>query len=201
MSRTKFTFDLISKSRIHVGAGFARVQGVDAPIFRRRNRCVIPGTTLKGLLRTALYRIAPVLEKTACWEIKPDKMKLCSVCELLGMPNLPSKVFVEDAHPIAGVDVLLATRTAINRASGKVSEGALFTSEYVAPGTKFTFSVEACDLDADQTRLLLYGFLEMAESGFGRMRQKMTMHLHSIDGEFPQTTELERLKSLLEAEK
>lgn len=201
MSKITFTFDLVCKSRIHIGSGFAKTYGVDNPILRRRNQCVIPGSTIKGLLRTALYRVAPTVGKAGCNEIVPDRMRMCPVCDLLGMPNRPSKVFVQDALPTHGVDITLATGIAIDRSAGKVSEGALFTSEYVVPDSHFTFKIEADDLNANQLKLLLTGFIEMAESGFGRMRQKMEMNLREIDGPFPADPELEKRRSILEAER
>ena len=199
LNKITFTFELVNISRIHIGSGFAKAYGVDNPVLRRKNRCVVPGSTLKGLLRTALYRVAPIVGKPACNEIVPEKMEMCPACELLGMPNRPSKVFVRDALPTQGADIALAAGIAIDRSSGKVSEGALFTSEYVVPDTQFTFVVEAYDLNGGQLKLLLTGFIEMAESGFGRMRQKMLMRLRDIDGTFPTDPEFEKLRSILEA--
>lgn len=201
MNKITFTFELVNRSRIHIGSGFAKAYGVDNPILRRKNRCVIPGSTLKGLLRTALYRVAPIVGEPGCNEIVPEKMKLCPVCNLLGMPNRPSKVFVQDALPTHGAEITLATGIAIDRSAGKVSEGALFTSEYIVPGTQFAFVIEAYDLNTDQLKLLFTGFIEMAESGFGRMRQKMDMRLRDIAGPFPTDPELEKLRSILEAER
>ncbi|MCX8193678.1 MAG: CRISPR-associated RAMP protein Csx7 [Nitrososphaeria archaeon] len=78
--------------------------------------------------------------------------KACLICKIFGSPHYLSKVYFSDAYPIGDNGELLPfslnTRTgiAIDRKTGAVYGGALYTVEFVEPNTKFKFMIYARNL-------------------------------------------------------
>ncbi|MGC8949433.1 MAG: type III CRISPR-associated RAMP protein Csx7 [Thermoprotei archaeon] len=77
---------------------------------------------------------------------------VCLVCKIFGSLNYKSKVTFLDAYPLDYDNNILpfrlGTRTgiAIDRRTGTVSRGALYTVEYVEPECKFRFEIVARNL-------------------------------------------------------
>lgn len=78
--------------------------------------------------------------------------KACLICKIFGSPHYLSKVYFSDAYPIGDDGELLPfninTRTgiAIDRKTGAVYGGALYTVEFIEPDTRFKFSIHTRNL-------------------------------------------------------
>lgn len=82
----------------------------------------------------------------AFWE------KACLMCKIFGAPGYRGKIYFSDAYPTDDegrpIHVPVGTRTgiAINRRTGAVMGGALYTVEYVEPGARFRFDIRCMNL-------------------------------------------------------
>lgn len=135
----------------------------------------IPGSTIKGLIRTSATRIAQPLGMTACGEINPSKIsnehknsKLCDVCRIFGSPGFPSKVEVSNAKLVSPVEPFLLTRISIDEKTGTKVERALFTMEVLPPGSIFECNIDAYNLDRKEVMLLLASIFNLKFTSFGR---------------------------------
>lgn len=78
--------------------------------------------------------------------------KACLLCKMFGSPGYSGKIHFSDAHPISEtgepLSVRLGARTgiAIDRRTGAVFKGALYTVEYVEPGAKFKLLIRSTNL-------------------------------------------------------
>lgn len=94
----------------------------------------------------------------------------CLMCKIFGAPGYSSKVHFSDAYPIDEngnpTPTLKGVRTgiAINRRTGAVFRGALYTVEYVEPGARFKFNVR-CENLPNYALGLLSSILKMIDSG------------------------------------
>lgn len=125
------------------------------------NEIGVPPTTLKGVLRASLSlylrEISPSSGYTACGEIEPERIRaahdkigrVCDVCSLFGYPETrgaswkPTEAWGKVKLTwIAGGfkdQIYTMTRISIDDLTGSVRENALFTQEYIAPGTELAF--------------------------------------------------------------
>jgi len=133
---------------------------------------VIPGSSLKGVLRTISERIVnstnnisccdPISDNNCYNKIKEQLKKylergdnegvrqlleeeLCIVCKIFGSPGYLSHVIVEDSM---AERYSLETRPgiAISRKSGTVRQGPFFV-EYISPGSLFTFRISFSSIE------------------------------------------------------
>lgn len=78
--------------------------------------------------------------------------RACLICKIFGSPYYLSKVYFSDAYPIGDYGEILPfslnTRTgiAIDRKTGTVYGGALYTVEFVEPDVRFKFMIHARNL-------------------------------------------------------
>lgn len=170
---------------VRVGAGRGALNSlVDLPVLRERvcrnGVCetlpVIPGSSLKGVLRTVsavlasrcgmdahtgLARYGDDCVSSLCGGAKKfdqlrskaysagnlDAVKsvvkgFCPTCLLYGAPSYSGKVYVGEFRPVPGtVSVGVKTGVGINRRTGASVERALYTVEYVEPGSRFEGSI------------------------------------------------------------
>ena len=111
--------------------------------------------------------------------------KTCLMCKLFGAPSFSGHVSFSDAYPIEDGEILdvpvgVKTGIAIDRRTGAVYRGALYQVEFVEPGAKFLFSINATNLPnysigllAKTLRLLNEGWVRIGgfkTKGFGRVR-------------------------------
>ncbi|MBS7612358.1 CRISPR-associated RAMP protein [Candidatus Bathyarchaeota archaeon] len=94
----------------------------------------------------------------------------CLVCKIFGSSSYRGKVTFSDSYPLDENGNILpfkfGTRTgiAIDRRTGAVSRGALYTVEYVEPGCKFKFDIRADNLP-NYALGLLSTLIKMVNSG------------------------------------
>jgi len=122
---------------------------IDIPFYKvstpTGDEPTIPGSSVKGALRSSATVIANDLGLTSCGEIDPERMSekhskmggLCDVCKLFGAPNSPSNLLISSFKPLKPLDLVTITQVSIDDLRMRAIEGRLFTREAVPPGTVF----------------------------------------------------------------
>ena len=126
---------LTAKRPVHVASGFmdmvkpvnqkALLVAMNASVQRKGGlTCVLPGSSVKGMLRSTIEAITPSCVATMNWRTNKaiprdlvscnDVKKLCTACRLFGMSGRSRKsyqgrIFVEDALMSKGESVLVST--------------------------------------------------------------------------------------------
>jgi CRISPR/Cas system CSM-associated protein Csm3 (group 7 of RAMP superfamily) len=169
-------------SEFHIGTGHAIPGVVDDCIVRDgKERLVIPGTTLKGVIRDACETVARLMNIQHCdgtWgqgarlcgiNFPPEDGAACYICNLFGNrgheaklrfgpgrydPKL-EKLLVDDRLPSAVRDRLARAEwhNRIDRELGRAQEDFLFSYELGLKTWEFTASIlEVSPIPADQRR-------------------------------------------------
>ncbi len=187
----RFRLRLRAMSFLTIGSGIPDIMGADVVHVRKtvvngevtRNVIYIPGSSVKGVLRTNASRIANAYGFKSCIEIDPRRLCAllnesgagCDVCELFGRPGADprysSKLFVSDfTSEEAENNRMLVTRVSLDDRTLTSRRGALYSVEHVLPGTEFTGTLKVED-DGSVGRLLPLLLLAIAElrlKGLGR---------------------------------
>lgn len=187
----RFRLRLRAVSLLTVGGGVPDVMGADIVHVRKkvvngdvaRGVIYIPGSSVKGVLRTNASRVAASYGFTSCNAIDPQRIDeahgsmngVCDVCKLFGRPGEDpkdwSRVFVSDfASEEASNRRMVVTRVSLDDRTLTARQGALYSIEHVLPGTEFSGEVRIEDGDGvrDLFPLLLLAIAEMRLSGLGR---------------------------------
>ena len=172
--------ELRNLSLLTVGSAYPRLTLADVNTVRIGGEVVIPGSSLKGALRTAAHRAAGRLGLTSCGQVEPGMIskaheamgRVCDVCELFGMPGAAgsssSKLFVSNLRPKLDISTITVTRVSLDPARGKAREGGLFTVEAIPPCTLFEGEITLLSDDGKHLKLLLAALDELASGSFGR---------------------------------
>ncbi len=157
----------------------------------------IPGSSIKGVVRSAVFRELTDMGHNVCEEknpcgkkyqreledaqrdnriadVKRVVEKFCYLCKIFGTQGYRGRVAFGDAYPSQDSPTTLSWATgtrpgiAIDRLTGMVMENALFTTEYVAPNSKFHSRLIFDNMDDDAIALVLRAFNE-----FNRRRLKI----------------------------
>ena len=152
------TGDIKAATGLHIGGGDAGINigGMDNPVIRnaRNNQPYIPGSSLKGKMRSLSEKIANRPQNSRIQNIyihvcqSEDEYDGCDVCHIFGVPgdkeySSPTRLFVRDVmldeNSLEGVKTDLAyteikweasidriTSAAVPRQLERVPEGAIF---------------------------------------------------------------------------
>lgn len=145
--------NITAKTPLHVGKGRGEkaLGEADLPVLRLPDdRLYIPGSTLKGCLRSEAERILTGFGINVCIYtqlkgISPDyeceSEKSCAGCDIFGSTKMASRIIVRDAiseekvsHSRLGIAIRRDTKT-VDPAKGP------FEIEFVAPGTTFRMEI------------------------------------------------------------
>jgi len=140
---------------LHIGKGRGEkeIGEADLPILKLPDGTpYIPGSSLKGIIRSHFERIVTGLGIRVCiyqksqtpiipdYECEPENP--CISCELFGSKNMSSRVIVRDSYPREKVEGIIRKGIALNRDTKTVSPGrGPFDIEFVPPGTKFDLEI------------------------------------------------------------
>jgi CRISPR-associated protein Csm3 len=199
--RIEFSLRNLEPLRIGVGRGGDRLgEAIDLPVYRQKivvgnevsEEPLIPGSSMKGVLRTATMALASSCGIEAHSGVGDDNCihrtfgtpsvfdrwrsnatpsalrrllaSLCPACLLYGAPSVASRVVVGDFVPVER-PVLTGVKTgvAINRRTGTAHKGALYTVEYVEPGTVFRGYISAVNTPNWLLSLLAASILYIAD--------------------------------------
>lgn len=160
-----------------VGGGAPTVFGPDLPFATKGDRHYIPGSTFKGVLRSAASRIAKAYGYQACGEINPERLgDNCDVCQLFGSPNSFPRLFVSDFEPTGKVKLAKITRIRIEDETGRAEEGGLYSQEHVW-GVEFGGRLRIAGELESNPRLLSLLLLALAELRTGRIGRRTILDL------------------------
>ncbi|MEM3095966.1 MAG: RAMP superfamily CRISPR-associated protein [Nitrososphaerota archaeon] len=135
----------------------------------------LPASTLKGVLRTALVRVAELLGYTLSVKtVEPSRLATATaftsgdiVCSLFGRPHGPGgKVYIlptmldEKTYRLAHVKIDDITRTA--------EHGGLYTAEYIPIGSEFEAKMEAKGVSVEEAEALLTAIAALPYERVGR---------------------------------
>ncbi|MBC7092212.1 MAG: hypothetical protein H5T50_09970, partial [Nitrososphaeria archaeon] len=127
---------------------------VDVPFIRKGIKSddgiiykyYIPGSSIKGALRSSASRISNAFGFKSCGEINVESIRkahekngLCDVCRLFGYPGSSeaSLIYISDFDLVNDVETLVTSGIRIDDATGKVAEGALFMIEKMPVNAEF----------------------------------------------------------------
>lgn len=185
---------LVTETGIRIGAGKAfDASTTDAPVMRDAlGRIFLPGSSLKGVLRSGLEAVLRGLDHPGLWACDPFESKctarldqqqkrgekptmqevldsVCTVCGLFGSTWLAGRVFIADL-PLA--DDRLA-RTEVRDGVGidrdlrvaQTRPAVKYDQEVVAPGTAFRLEMILENVDDDVQLGLVLKALQLLDEG------------------------------------
>jgi CRISPR/Cas system CSM-associated protein Csm3 (group 7 of RAMP superfamily) len=170
VNKIKLKLKFTCRKKISVGSGKESSPAADITFMRVNGKLFIPGSTVKGALRTNLLLIADILglgnpEKSK----EPSKIALSDdvVSSLFGKPGGgPPKLLVSPCYPDENSFVL--NHVSIDDATATASEGSLYSAEYLPPGSTFLCEIIARDLNSKEFYALLASIAATNYSRFGR---------------------------------
>lgn len=150
--------------------------------YQGKDTVIIPGSSLKGVLRSRYEKIVRLLggnccnifDRTQCKKIKVPKDKLyetrglyvyehmCHVCQLFGSTGIASRIYIADAYPVETSITGERTGVGINRITGAAQKGALYDFEVVEEGS-FQVDITLKNYEIYQIILLLYVLKDLDE--------------------------------------
>ncbi len=180
-SRALIQYTIKTKSDLHIGGhGTTAPAEVDSPVLKNDGDFpIIPGSSLKGVLRTEMERLLKGLKIDAC--TVPDvcmspRRKVeseCPVCMLFGGAELAGSIRIKDATANSKKTVI-RDGVAIERKTRKAKGGAKYDIEAVPQGTEFYGEVTIENLDVKDNRnaklgafLSLVDFFNSCSGGIG----------------------------------
>lgn len=167
---------------LHVGSGRpeVRIGEVISVVRNSEGTPYIPGSSLKGKIRTEVEKIEkklgkfvcdPPETKEMCGSKTNDETKLCVVCQVFGTAgnklSRASKVKFRDALAVGSPGKETRIGIALDRETGSVHEQALYKMEAIPAGTKFKFEIVGENLSDDELKLLWEGMESVQDAGLG----------------------------------
>lgn len=206
-NKSTITGVLTAIDPIHIGSAGAEVLDptqVDNSVLKDLNGLpVIPGSSIKGVVRSYFEAVMRSVGKNAC-DCMDSKNKCvtdndmksfrgseidkaqqaynqsCDVCKLFGGTALASKLQFKDSTYIGDVCVYEhRDGVGIERETGAAKRGAKYDFEIVPKGSKFTFTLIAENLDDEQKKYLDF-ILKTLENGELSVGGKTTRGLGRI---------------------
>ena len=180
-----------SKSSLAIQAGREEgLSAVEQPVVKIGGSPVIPGSTLKGVLRSFLesYLSQNGLEICVPFaaiprEIKRNKIgeyvkkigrkspcegeKACPVCEIFGSAGISARTSFLDAKPINDVKILDRKHVALQRDTKTASKGALLEIQTVEPGARFSGIIRIINPEKWHVGALLIAIENLEKLGMG----------------------------------
>jgi len=184
----RFKLRLRAVSLLAVGWGVPDVLGADIVHARKLKLggtgeraaevLYVPGSSVKGALRTAASRVAAAYGFTGCGEVRPELIAgahadtPCDVCRLFGYPgddpSAASRLWVGDFNPVGEPRTIIVARVALDNKTLTAAEGALYSMEHLLPGSEFEGEVRVDDSARGLIPLLLLAIAELRTGRFGR---------------------------------
>lgn len=180
-----FDLELRAVTLLTVGGNSSELFGADivfiqVPDAAGRYKYYIPGSSVRGALRSAASKVARHYGFRSCGEVKPERIarahggKVCDVCALFGYPNRPhgerSPLVVSNFEPAEDLSnkLVKVTHVSIDSKRSVARKWALYVVEYVVPGVVFRGSISVDDSARDLLPLLLLAVAELRTGRFGR---------------------------------
>lgn len=191
--RQIFEGEIVALTPLHVGSGKPEVEigAVDMPVLRNSaGTPYIPGSSIKGKVRSELERIARKLDMPVCNPPDTKRMcgttnprDLCVACRIFGTAgeklSVASKVKFRDSISVGKIETTeVRSGIAIDRSTGSVRPRGLFSIEAVPTGSRFRFEMVTENLTDEEFAFLLAALKSVQDSalggsstrGFGKIR-------------------------------
>ncbi|MBS7623323.1 CRISPR-associated RAMP protein [Candidatus Bathyarchaeota archaeon] len=167
---------------LHIGSPKTEfdIEKVDMPILKdTQGQPYIPGSSLKGKVRSEAERIARKEGETVCTPPDTKNMcgteapnNLCICCRIFGTAgntiSVASKVRFRDAYPKTRVgETMTRVGIAMDRATGTVAKKALYSIEAIPAGTNFGFEMVTENLAQEEWKLLKAAMGSFIDAGLG----------------------------------
>jgi len=173
---------IVIKTPLHIGSPKSDVDigEVELPILKDlQDQPYIPGSSIKGKIRSEAERIArtenkphcnPPDTRNMCGTISPEKLCIC--CSIFGTAgdkiSVASKVRFRDAYPTEKVPETMARAgIAMDRSTGSVARKALYSIEAVPAGTKFGLEIVGENLAPEEMKMLKAAISSAADTALG----------------------------------
>lgn len=157
---------LVNEAPLRVGMGRGEELGspTDLPVIKINRKGggdlpYIPGSSLKGVMRGHLERIAAAIYgseavhspfDTKSIEEEFEKKIVCPICGIFGNTKVASHVTVRDSLPLGDLSLMLKPGIGINRDFGGVQPGiGPFYEEYVSPGAEWSFNMSIINISIE----------------------------------------------------
>lgn len=176
----RFKLRLRAVTLLTVGGGLPEVLGADVVQARKlvgeRYELYLPGSSVKGALRSAASRVAGSYGFTSCGEVEPSRILRaheslggpCDVCRLFGWPGGGAALRVGDFRLLGGAATEVVTRVSLEDSTLTAETGKLYSTEHLPPGTEFEGELRLDESEAGLLPLLLLGVAELRLGRFGR---------------------------------
>ena len=167
---------------LYIGLGEKdELRDVELPFIRLSDgRVFIPASSIKGALRSSVERICKSLGFAICsidkkggkpeYNICTEK-KSCISCIIFGSTNMASRVLIKDALPLdrleEGKGITIKPGIALHRETKTVIRGALFRTEVVDPGAKFSLEIIIVNPEKWMLGLIYAGLKAIETTGLG----------------------------------
>lgn len=183
--------ELVTMTGLRVGAGKrSDMAATDQPVIRdSAGRPFIPGSSLKGALRSWLEKVLRSLDRKHLWacdifdkkavcgpksasggnakNTPPDeevRASLCTACSLFGSTHYAGRVYFRDLRILTDPRyVELRDGVGIDRVLGTASPGIKYDTEVVSPGSRFELNLIAENLDPLRRALLVMTLQRLVE--------------------------------------
>lgn len=179
---------ITAETPLHIGSmDVEELAKVDMPILKDHNgKPYIPGSSLKGKVRSEAERIARASGITVCFPPQTDSMckdTLCICCQIFGSPKKAGKIKFRDAFCTNPPERTIARPgIGMDRKTGTSARGALFEIEGVPAGTTFNFEIILENLTDEELKLFKAALKSVQDSalggqssrGFGKINVKVT---------------------------
>ncbi|MEM0192044.1 MAG: RAMP superfamily CRISPR-associated protein [Candidatus Korarchaeum sp.] len=165
----------VEDKKLLIGSGAPMVTRADITFTKVRRygspskHLLIPGSTVKGVLRTSLIRTAHLIgEPVLSRSVHPSEtVRGDVISSLFGSVSWPpSKVIVENVIIDSKTEEMAHVR--INDETRTAEEGGLFVGEYLPEGSSFDVRVLGRGLTLQEARALFLSILEMNYERIGR---------------------------------
>lgn len=171
LSSIKLTLRFKTLKKLCIGSGGLALKVIaDINFVRINDKILIPASTIKGVLRTSMIKVAPLLGYNVNPTTHPTKINDTDndkIVSLLGKPNKNGKVRLSSA--ILDKSTFVLTHVTIDDKCRVANEGNLFSIEYLPKGVEFISEVKTIDqINIDEARLLFAGIMEMNNTRLGK---------------------------------
>ncbi|MFQ6119663.1 MAG: RAMP superfamily CRISPR-associated protein, partial [Methanosarcinales archaeon] len=145
-NRAIIEYSIKTKSALHIGGHqVISPADVDNPIIKDSDETpIVPGSSLKGVLRSEMERLLKGLDIRVCNSNNAKEMcpadKECPVCILFGGKELAASLRIRDATANSK-RTIIRDGVAIDRKTRKAVDGGKYDVEAVPKGTEFKGSI------------------------------------------------------------
>lgn len=182
-----------TKSALGIHAGKeSSFSAVDQPITRIGGKAVIPGSSIKGVLRSTLEslmsennikvcipeatipkermrdkeRYARDIGRLSSCEVSSER-RVCPICQIFGAAGLSGRAMFLDATPVNEPQIIKRTHVAIDRENKAAAKGSLVELEAVDAGAIFDGKIRVINPEDWQVGALLKAVESLDLLGIG----------------------------------